>query len=185
MSDFFACVGPSTDRIWEQKYGKGAKHIQKQRELNAEDPAKNKSKSNGRPDHRGDDPRGGGRGRPDGGGSGAGRGRGGPSIDSNQVPINQGAGRSWKGAALVNGGGPPPGRHLPQRDSGRADTSRPPRDGGSGRFAPRPLPNRAGGGRAGGGEDMGSHPSWEAKKKMREKEAIGGVASKGKKIVFD
>jgi hypothetical protein len=33
-------------------------------------------------------------------------------------------------------------------------------------------------------EQKGLHPSWEAKKKQKEKEGVGILPSKGKKIVF-
>ena len=120
-------------RIWEKKYGKGAKHVVKQREEEAEKKRIKEEK----------------RRQP---GVAAKR----PHWATKNVfepPRRTDSGYGGRVAAKSGGGG-----------GGRAD----------GQPSPK-KPRR---------EDKNLHPSWEAKKRMKEKESAAIIPPAGKKIVF-
>jgi len=120
-------------RIWEKKYGKGAKHVVKQREEEAE---KRKIKEEKRRQREVAAKR--------------------PRWATKKVfepPKRTDTGYGGRAAAKSGGGG-------------------------GGRVEGQPLskkPRR---------EDKTLHPSWEAKKKMKEKESAAIIPPAGKKIVF-
>jgi len=111
-------------RIWEKKYGKGAKHVVKQREDEAEKRRIREEKRRQR------------------------------EAAPKRPP--------WAAKRAFE---PPK-----QTDSGYG--------GRSGRVDGQPLQNKP------RREDKGLHPSWEAKKKMKEKQSAAIIPPAGKKIVF-
>ncbi|KAJ7185606.1 Bud-site selection protein [Mycena filopes] len=157
--------------IWEKKFGRGANHKKKEAEEAAAVQVATKARWEARKA----------RGDPDPPPAVAGRGNGGRWTESKQV-ADGGWGARGGGGAAGSGAGGGAGAGLAQ---------------GSGHARPKPAQwqkpaqgqgqrDKATGGKA-AGADAGLHPSWAAKKAMKEK--MGGtggaiVPSQGKKIVF-
>ncbi|KAF8319794.1 Bud-site selection protein [Clavulina sp. PMI_390] len=151
--------------IWEKKFGRNANHVKKQRE---EERAANEAKAlaaKARAAARlaaaesgaGDANRGAGRGR--------GERRGASMTPSSQVPTRLDGG--WKGGAE--------NRNAAGRGAGGLGRGRGSRPAESKRAAP---------GHSAPKSEEKLHPSWEAKRKLKEKEQIGILPAQGKKIVF-
>ena len=157
LSIFFSGSYLNQPRIWEKKYGRGAKHVvQRQQQETISNAYATRGAGRGGPAGRGS-----GRGAPRGGGRGGSfsvRGAGGPDRSRGR-------------------GGAHGGRGAPSFSRGGASTTRPSQGQGSNsipvaRTAP-PKPKV---------DDKPVHPSWEAKQKQKTAAAI--VPSQGKKIVF-
>jgi len=117
--------------IWEKKYGKGAKHIQKQKELEKQKQKSDKDKRRGYS----------------------------KSVNERRLPP------------------PPPPKFEPPttRDSGYASRTKAIQSADEPPLPPAKRIRR---------EDRPLHPSWEAKKKLKESQKVAIVPAQGKKIVF-